>query len=88
VKGARLSEGDKVEARYRGRGRWYPGKIVRDRGDGTYDVNYDDGEAETRVASDMIRAKDAMSSPVKGARLSEGDKVEARYRVLDRTRRR
>ena len=52
---ARLGEGHKVEANYRGRGKWYPGKIVRDRGDSTFDINYDDGEAETGVSKDMIR---------------------------------
>ena len=36
-------EGDKVEANYRGRGRWYPGKIARVRLNGTFDVDYDDG---------------------------------------------
>jgi Ca2+-binding EF-hand superfamily protein len=52
---SRLSEGDKVEGNFRGRGRWYPGRIRRDRGDGTYDVDYDDGEAESRIDKDMIR---------------------------------
>ena len=35
----RLREGDKIEARYRGRSRYYPGRIARDRNDGTYDVD-------------------------------------------------
>ena len=35
----RLREGVKIEARYRGRSRYYPGRIARDRGDGTYDVD-------------------------------------------------
>ena len=35
----RLREGAKIEARYRGRSRFYPGRIARDRGDGTYDVD-------------------------------------------------
>ena len=34
--GGRLREGDKIEADYRGRGKFYPGKIRRDRGDDTY----------------------------------------------------
>ena len=33
--------GAKVEANYRGKGKWYPGKVSRDRGDGTYDISYD-----------------------------------------------
>ena len=34
----RLRQGAMVEARYRGRPRYYPGKIRRDHGDGTFDV--------------------------------------------------
>ena len=50
-----LYEGDAVEADYRGRGKFYPGKISRDRGDGSYDIAYDDGERETRVEARFIR---------------------------------
>ena len=35
----RLREGTKVKARYRGRSRFYPGRIARDREDGTFDVD-------------------------------------------------
>ena len=69
-------EGDKIEADYRGRGKIYPGKISRDRGDDTYDIDYDDGERETRVSKRLIRSKDGGGS----SKLEEGDKVEARYR--------
>ena len=80
-----LREGDKVEARYRGRSKFYPGRISRDRGDGTFDVDYDDGEKETRVEESMIRSLEAgPSSPSRdagrAAPMREGDKVEARYR--------
>ena len=79
---SRLEEGAKVEANYRGRGKWYPGKIVRDRFDGTFDVDYEDGEKETRVDKDLIRLRDAgaSSSSSSKARLEEGAKVEANYR--------
>ena len=61
---ARFEEGSKVEGNYRGRGKWYPGKISRDRGDGTYDIKYDDGESESRVEKDMIRlVEDAKRRP-------------------------
>ena len=73
----RLEEGDKVEADYRGRGKFYPGKITRDRGDDTYDIAYDDGERETRVAKRLIRKLDGGSS---GGLLREGDRIEADYR--------
>jgi hypothetical protein len=52
---ARLKEGDKVEANYKGRGKYFSGRIRRDREDGTYDVDYDDGEAEQRVKEEWIR---------------------------------
>ena len=80
---SRLGEGSKVEANYRGRGRWFPGKIKRDRGDGTFDVDYDDGEKETGVAENLIRLLDAPKADVgrgSKARLEEGAKVEANYR--------
>ena len=80
----KFEEGDKVEARYRGREKYYPGKITRDRGDGTYDISYDDGERETRVEERLIRKKDRDRSRSRSRggddRLSEGDKVEADYR--------
>ena len=85
----KLREGDKVEADYRDRGKFYPGKITRDRGDETYDISYDDGEREIRVAKRLIRKKRGSSrsrspsrSPRGGGsdRLREGDAVEADYR--------
>ncbi|KAJ1451181.1 hypothetical protein M885DRAFT_570318 [Pelagophyceae sp. CCMP2097] len=76
-----LKEGDKIEARYRGREKFYPGKITRDRGDGTFDIDYDDGEKETRVDEKLIRSKDGGASSSGGnGSLMVGDKVEARYR--------
>ena len=71
-------EGDKIEARYRGREKYYPGKIDRDRRDGTYDIAYDDGERETRVEGRLIRAKESSSSS-SGEKFYLGDKVDARY---------
>ena len=75
----KLEEGDKVEADYRGRGKFYKGKISRDRGDDTYDIAYDDGERETRVEGRLIRAKESSSSS-SGEKFYLGDKVDARYR--------
>ena len=37
-----LREGTKVEARFRGKLRYYPGVIRRENRDGTYDIDYDD----------------------------------------------
>ena len=59
---------DRWEANLRGEGRWYPCKIVQDRGDGSYEIQYDDGLedenrdysplSETLEAADMIVAAD------------------------------
>ena len=48
VKGLSMGfrEGDKVEARFRGKLRYYPGIIRRVNRDSTYDIDYDDGEKE------------------------------------------
>ena len=53
-------EGDRIEARFRGREKYYPGQIRTDRGDGTYDVSYDDGTTEMRVREDLIRKGSGM----------------------------
>ena len=55
VDSSALCEGDAVEVRYRGREKYYPGKIRRDRGEGKYDIAYDDGEREKKVDTRLIR---------------------------------
>ena len=75
-----------------GRSKYYKGKISRVRADGTFDVAYDDGEAETRVEERLIRSLDGggrgsrSPSPRGGGRgrLREGAKIEARYRGRSR----
>ena len=42
----------------RRRGKFYPGKIMRDRGDDTYEIGYDYGDRETRVSKRLIRRPD------------------------------
>jgi hypothetical protein len=77
----RLDEGMKVEGNYRGKGKWFPGRIKRSRLDGTCDIDYDDGENEMRVPPENIRPIGGQSrSPVRKPRLEEGSKVEANYR--------
>ncbi|CAM9753461.1 unnamed protein product, partial [Laminaria digitata] len=82
-----LSQGDKVEADFRGRGRFYTGRISRVNLDGTFNIDYDDGEKERGITDDLIRPLDRGSAANKdgrrgggGGRLQRGDKVEARYR--------
>ena len=45
----------KVEARYRGKSKYYPGVISRVRLNGTVDINYDDGEKELGVKPEFVR---------------------------------
>jgi hypothetical protein len=53
----KLDVGTSIEARYRGKGKYYPGKITRKRFDGTYDVLYSDGGREIGVPEEFIRFK-------------------------------
>eukprot|EP01038_Epipyxis_sp_PR26KG_P015899 gene15899-21562_t len=82
-----LEEGMKVEGNYKGKGKWYPGKIMRVRADGTFDIDYADGEQETRVLEENIRVigvdSDRLGSSGSHGRrvvLEEGMKVEGNYK--------
>ena len=48
-------ENSKVEADYRGRGKYYAGRITRVRLNGTCDIDYDDGEKEYRCCFRPLR---------------------------------
>ena len=43
-----------MQAACKGSKRKYPGKIVRDNGDGTYDVKFDDGDRDRAVPKRSI----------------------------------
>ncbi|OWZ06258.1 hypothetical protein PHMEG_00021513 [Phytophthora megakarya] len=81
----KFKEGDKVEAQYKGKSKFYPGVISRCRLNGTYDIDYDDGEKETGVAPELIRllgkkgGGDSDDDP-RQKKFKEGDKVEAQYK--------
>jgi hypothetical protein len=45
-----------VEARFGGKDKYYPGKVGKYNGDGTYTILYADGDQESNVARDLIRA--------------------------------
>lgn len=53
-----LRAGDKIEARFAGGVRWFPGRVTRTHHDGTYDVAYSDGENETYVPAKLVRRAD------------------------------
>ena len=75
-----LREGDNVEGNYRGRGRFYKGVISRVNLDGTFNIDYNDGEKERGLADDMIRKEKGGTGVKPSAKLNRGDRVEARYR--------
>jgi len=58
--------GDRVEARYGGKSQFYSGRISAANSDGSFDVEYDDGDSETRVKSGLIRTLQVNKSPKAG----------------------
>ena len=48
--------GTRVEARFGGGAKRYPGVIVRAHAGGTFDIDYDDGDKESHVKCELIRA--------------------------------
>ena len=50
-----LSLGQKIVANWKGYGKEYPGKIALVNDDGSYDIDYDDGDKEKNVGADRIR---------------------------------
>lgn len=87
-----ICAGDEIESRYKGRREWYPGVVRAVNRDGTYDVQYKDGDIEydvipsfVRVASTIsLTSNDAADVKNEGVEYVEGDKVEARFRGRSR----
>ena len=78
----RLATGTRVEANYRGRGDFLPGKILRARVNGTFDIVFVNGERELSVKRALIRhagensrSDDAEELRQVPAKLRMGDKV-------------
>lgn len=75
---AKYKAGDKVEARWKG-GLWYKGAIAAVNADGTYDINYDDGDKESNVTEAYVRLQAA--APAAGAAaFKAGDLIEAHWK--------
>ena len=60
--------GAKVEVRYNGKNKFYPGVISRVNADDTYDITYNDGDKESNAKPEFIRLPFAVH-----------DKIKARY---------
>jgi hypothetical protein len=80
--------GQHIEGNYRSRGRWYSGRISQDNNDGTYDIDYDDGEFEKNVDERLITAREDNYSHVSRNveetsyhnKIEQGSKIEGNYR--------
>jgi hypothetical protein len=90
--------GTKIEARYKGRDRWFSGTVARvHQQEQAYDIHYDDDDVEAHVPQDLVRPRGTIaalqhsssidsssSSSSVGSAVSlifqKGDRVEARYR--------
>ncbi|KAJ1462498.1 hypothetical protein M885DRAFT_610540 [Pelagophyceae sp. CCMP2097] len=80
-----LAVGTAVEALYRGKpGQdWYTGTISAVNGDETYEIAYDDGDKDSKMATEHVRALSAEPSeapPLTATPLAVGTAVEALYR--------
>ncbi|CAM9116657.1 unnamed protein product, partial [Hapterophycus canaliculatus] len=67
-------EGEKVEARFGGRSRWFRGTVERRNRDGSYRVQYVDGDEELAVEKHLMRRVGAKASSPAGSR-SPGRRV-------------
>ncbi|CAM9709505.1 unnamed protein product, partial [Ectocarpus sp. 13 AM-2016] len=81
--------GDKVEARFGGRSRWFRAAVEGKNRDGTYCLLYDDGDLERSVDKKLIRSLARSSGETKrdekyateaSATHRIGDEIEARYK--------
>lgn len=63
-----FQKGDKVEGNYNGEGEWYLGTVVESYDEGedgyTYDINYDDGDKETKVYERLMRKSQLNDNPL------------------------
>uniref|UniRef100_A0A7S2LLK1 Tudor domain-containing protein n=1 Tax=Leptocylindrus danicus TaxID=163516 RepID=A0A7S2LLK1_9STRA len=71
---ARLEVGTRVEAKYRGKSKYYPGTISRVRLNGRFDIDYDDGEKEVNVPRDFIRTETQIVKPLPSKSMQKEDK--------------
>ena len=74
---SQLIVGNRVVGNYGGKGGWRPGAIHEVRPDGTYDIQYDDGDIETQVAADLVRELDDDLNGPKTSYLVDGVAVVA-----------
>jgi hypothetical protein len=82
--GPKFKVGDKIEGKWKNLA-WYPGRIAQAHSDGVYDIDYDDGFKETRIAADLVRVIAGPSLPTPApAPVSPSGSVSALFKVGDR----
>merc|ERR1719197_285458 len=75
-----FAPGDRVEAQFNGKGKSYPATVKKDNGDGTYALDYDDGDKEANAKAEHIKAMSGGSAPASGdSSFAPGDRVEAQF---------
>ena len=80
-KGRKFKKGERVEAKC---GDWlkhYPGHVTRVHGDGTYAIDFDDGETKTNVRSDSMVSLRSKSGGESTRRRRRGAKAHGRGRT-------
>lgn len=83
-KSVTFKEGDRIEGKHQGGMRWYPGVIAEVNPDGTYEINYDDGDEESDVIVEYIRHFDG-PLPVEESEEEESDEeYESTVRTIER----
>jgi len=55
--------GARVEVDFKSQGHWFPGVVTKDRGDGTYNVEFDDGDKEAGVEEERIVHSEMIPDP-------------------------
>jgi hypothetical protein len=73
VRGLPWVEGAAVDVRFKGRKDWYAGVVAKVHANGTFDIDYDDGDKEERVDSAMIRPQE--THPKKNKRKRKRDEA-------------
>lgn len=76
-----LEVGSRVDVNYRGLGHLYSGTITQLNSDGTYTVNYDDGEIGSSIPKASIYSSEL--TPKSTMNFAIGMRVEVNYRAMD-----
>jgi hypothetical protein len=77
----RLEAGMIVEANYNGQGKWYKGQIIKDRENGTFDIEFENGKNENAVPIKMIKSIEASVSYASLADKSIDSHTSSRFKI-------